>query len=263
MDDIKFINLDPDSNIKDINDWLNINENIYKYMPIKHILSSFDKQYLYLVRPSEWKDPYESRFLNADLKGVTDDDRLFLQNIYCTCFNQSSTSSEAHWNAYTTDHLCGRLVINRVDLYNELKKHIHKYDIYITSVSYRKAYNGNGRERKLWKQSNFNFKQLMLNLLTIKRRPYAYEEECRIIFIPKHLRKGRKIVKLRPFKWEKITSHIYVDPNVDNSIFAVIKEYLETKYDNIKVTLNALYEVPQKLCIDIENNTLRITKIKS
>ena len=104
---------------------------------------------MHLVHPSQWKDPYETRFIDAEYTGFMQDDNI-LNNIYCTCFNQSVISSEAHWNTYTNDHLCGRLVIDRGDLYEKLKKYLVDYDIYIAYIEYKKAYNGKGIERSLW-----------------------------------------------------------------------------------------------------------------
>ena len=259
MEDIKFINTDKERFIKGTG---KDKSHIFKYMPIKHILASFDKDYLHLVHPSQWKDPYETRFIDAEYIGFLQDDNI-RKNIYCTCFNQSDISSEAHWNTYTNDHLCGRLVIDRNKLYNELKKYLADYDIYIAYIEYRKAYNGKGIEKSLWKKANGNFEDLILRLLSIKRRPYAYEEECRVYFIPKNKKvKAPESIKIEEFNWLDITSKIYIDPNVDKNVYEMIKSYFKDKYPTIKIARNTLYEKPDKLLIHLENNELTITKEK-
>lgn len=259
MEDIKFINTNKEKFIKGPG---KEKTHIFKYMPIKHILASFNKSYLHLVHPSQWKDPYETRFIDAEYTGFMQDDNI-LNNIYCTCFNQSVISSEAHWNTYTNDHLCGRLVIDRGDLYEKLKKYLVDYDIYIAYIEYKKAYNGKGIEKSLWGKANGNFEDLILRLLSIKRRPYAYEEECRVYFIPKNKKvKAPESIKIEEFNWLDITSKIYIDPNVDKNVYEMIKSYFKDKYPTIKIARNTLYEKPDKLLIHLENNELTITKEK-
>lgn len=112
-------------------------------------------------------------------------------------------------------------------------------------------------------KANGNFENLILRLLSIKRRPYAYEEECRVYFIPRDTKANApKSIKIEEFNWLDITSKIYIDPNIDKNVYEMIKSYFKDKYPTIKIARNTLYEKPDKLLIHLENNELTITKEK-
>ncbi len=170
-------------------------EPLFRISSYENAINSLIGKYLWFSRPNEWKDPYELFFYNA-----TYDGRPF--GLKDRCFVACLTPiriSEAQWFMYGNGATnCLRFDFNK----SVLQSVLHDFCVakqcraYIEPIRYDaarkiKIYNPhsiNSAPYKTWSESDW------IQLLTLKRNAYKYENEVRIILVfdetPNNTEKG-------------------------------------------------------------------------
>lgn len=83
-------------------------DKIYKYLPIRHFLSSFFRNEIYLANPNTWPDPFEQNYQSTvETMKVTNNEMMeeIMGKIrgyypFATCFASGLKNEQASWNAY-------------------------------------------------------------------------------------------------------------------------------------------------------------------
>ena len=220
---------------------------LFKYMKLEYAVDSIKNDTLWFSNPEEWKDPYESYFLdNAyDKDNVPFDFPLEKGKLYASCFT-TLPNSEAQWNAYTSGlGIMCQLSTNKFLV--ELDKLSSDYDVYVGKVAYLKT-----AALKLQDVSailsaasfpnTYSDVEKALMLMLCKRVAFQYESEIRVFLIPKseanYSKKGLNInVGLK-----NITDAYTISPT-DRNVQEVIKDSLKStlgvKYVNCATLYNS------------------------
>ncbi len=218
---------------------------IYKYIDRRKFIEYVKKQNddhlqgfsLCFQQPSEWTDPYESRFYNADYSILKNMD--FLEGhrkLYACCFAEDK-ESEPSWKMYVDEKndddrkVCIQLKINFKALLDYLNHYIKNelggdYMLLVGRVTYMEKPMINKLHRPINGKlngnyfDNFNFTKY-LRLLMLKRKAYHYEDEIRFFLIPRNgVEMKKRIIIPIPTKGdvsktinaEKIIDKIFLDP---------------------------------------------------
>lgn len=160
---------------------------VYKYMTMDAMIASLEGKCWRFWEPSRWQDKYERRFYCANYNMLTKDD-FSEQRVYATCVTRTQ-NNEAAWKVYAgkegMQSHCVQLELDLEELLNQL--YASGYKIFERRVNYV----NDGLILHLHESSNkhhseyfqdFNFNQF-LNLLSLKREAYAYENEVRLFAI--------------------------------------------------------------------------------
>ena len=157
---------------------------LYRYMDY----TTMKDRELWFSNPStKWSDPYEKLFLDSKyLISGTKEDKYPLKNrVFCFCLTPAS-SSEAAWKVYG---YATKFSIDTAKLVRILEEHTKDYDVYIGKVNY-KSTSSLKRDSVLKltglsKESFISSDEAWVRLLLLKRTAFKYEEEIRIILVPK------------------------------------------------------------------------------
>ncbi len=228
---------------------------IFKYIDRRKFVDYVNKQYdktkeqgfsLCFQQLSQWKDPYESRFYDAEYSLLTDSAFAINEHrkLYACCF-ASDKDSEPSWKMYVDENndddrkVCIQLRINFKALLDYLNYYITKKleGKYVLVVG-RVTYKDKGFINKLHRPDdkgkldnayfgNFNFTKY-LKLLMLKRNAYQYEDEIRMFLVPREgvTIKDYLVVPIpstcpadmpNSKKWGRVVDKIILDPNSKES----------------------------------------------
>lgn len=192
---------------------------LFKYMPLDTFILSLKNKSLRFVESSIWSDQYEQRFYCANYHFSNAEQSA--PKIYATCFT-SKQNSNAAWRVYShgtgLGMYCVQLELNVVKLREQL--YLSKFQIFEKRVKYEKESiicNIHNPKSSLYEQyfSPFNFDHY-LDLLSLKRDAYDFEDEIRIFAKPEPTEK-RNIHKNKgehydlSISWSEVISKIRVD----------------------------------------------------
>lgn len=210
---------------------------LYKYMSLEKTLNTLNDKYLWFANPTTWKDPFESRFINAKYFDGKEERQFKWKNrIYCICMSQTIVS-EAAWRIYSPSDIGVQLRINRDVLLKELKGMESEYDVYIGKVEYMKTddiiQNLSDIPFAPPKISDINTDTFAARLFMLKRIAFQYEDEIRIVLVSKDEKnaKYRKGVRV-PYGCDntKLIQRIVLDPEIGNLTADMIRNVLIDKY---------------------------------
>ena len=245
---------------------------IFKYIDRRKFVEYVNQQFeetkeqgfsLCFQQLSKWKDPYESRFYNADysllLDSAFDIDKH--RKLYACCF-AADKDSEPSWKMYVSEDnkddkkVCIQLRINFKALLDYLNYYItNKLNGEYMLVVGRVTYKNKGFINKLHRPDEngnlvssyfggFNFTKY-LKLLMLKREAYKYEDEIRMFLISQEgvTIKDNLVIPVPTVcpanvkygqKWGKIVDKIVLDPNSDETEIAKYSKELS----NLGVVIN-------------------------
>lgn len=170
---------------------------LYKYCSLENTLHCFTSspQYLYFLNPSCWNDPSEKYFLDCTYRKKP---FPLKDKVLCNCMTLNK-ENESQWRQYS-DNTSTRLQINLKTLLIELSLLKNDYVIYVGKVMYCKqtdifatdisdvfsnCYNITGIQPNDITSNTLRAEKLQVLLMLLKRIPYSYEKEIRIVLIPK------------------------------------------------------------------------------
>lgn len=169
---------------------------IYKYFPLKHLLSLLERKKLRVDRVSKWKDPYENFFLKEEFYAYAEyykkDILVSAEEIIDRTYGQSWTlkeESDAMWRIYSNikngiKDSAVRIKVSVDNLFNVV--YTDDGCMATTSIGQVQYVNAEKFEEIRGRMSEdasgaSNFSELVNKCLFTKREPFAHEEEVRII----------------------------------------------------------------------------------
>lgn len=193
-------------------------ESVYRYMTLETFLASFYRKSWRFFEPSKWNDKFEQRFYCA--KYTLPAAMGNTPQLFATCVTKKE-NSEAAWKVYSNGQGLGAHCLQIKLNTSELRKWLRGTGIQFEEriVKYESEY----KILNLHKKSNPYYHEYFgsftlnsfLNLLSLKRDAYTYEQEVRLFLIPddEGKRNHTKNAKSKdvPIDWRKIVEKVRVD----------------------------------------------------
>jgi hypothetical protein len=224
-----------DSNSHVINKFCEDHKYIYKYLPFERFLEVLHKKQLAFVSPTKWNDPFD----NFLFKYKNEKSEItFLNKLFVGCFTLNP-HSQAYWKTYAPEGYSVRLQFETRKLFGLISK--LKDRAWYGELNYKREneiveifQNTEGLKDSL-EEKDIN--DIFLKVFTLKRKPFEYEKEVRIIIESNRIKEGiRKVnIELKDF-----ISSIYLDPRIKTNEEIAFKEYL--RHFGIKVTKSQLFQ---------------------
>ena len=191
-------------------------KSLYKYIPLSRFLKNLEDNELVLVSPKTWRDPYEKMYWLADYSALP----FTKPNIYCMCLTQNRRKNEdVAWNLY--DYNKNEKIIQ---IEYDIQKLLDKLS---KSSSIKKIYMGNAiydytspEINNLYKKGakgHFHFfnqfnEDKFFNLLRVKRKSYAFENEVRLFIKTNQSNNNRKIFVIKNVDYSSIIKSVRLAP---------------------------------------------------
>lgn len=250
---------------------------VYKYMTLESFITSLYSRKWRFFEPSKWNDKYEQRFYCANY--TFSEARGNTPQLFATCVTKAK-NSEAAWKVYSHGQglgaHCVQLELDIVELRKQLRasglrfeekpiEYVHENVILNLHKKNRSYYNEYFRSFTL---------NSFLNLLSLKRDAYKYEQELRLFVIPNNGEKRNTGKKAQSqdmiIDWKRVITKVRVDKkcsdaelvSVQRACFSVginpiIKNY--TFIGNISPSENLKEIEFERFNIDDMPGTSRIT----
>ena len=187
---------------------------VHKYLPIDYFIDSIIHRYFYMASPSEWDDPFETKYLDV----LNDPDKGYLlpeevkkklndMSIFCTCMTYNdSDSEEASWKSYGDNKEQIIRVSFNFDKLCEILNGATSESIYVGKLCY-KTREYIIKPKVIVNNENRTLEHLYVNNFCFKQEAYQYEKELRFCVI----KNGEQFKKEKEYKIE----HIELLPAVD------------------------------------------------
>ena len=203
--------------------------------------------------PANWWDPFESLMVNGDYSDLGYNKPA----TYVACFSRLA-SSEAHWKMYkrNLNETCVRVefdMTNFIGTFNLGEVFDTQSHIYIGDVSYdlaEKSILSLGKTSKYHKQavpSPFTEKDYV-DLLLLKRKPYKWEEEARMVVLRNEPQQNELFLCFDPSIAKTFIKSIKIEPNKKDDRYKELYKKYKEWWDSLD---NPLY-----------SNTFNCTKSK-
>lgn len=209
------------SNKNDIEKFYRDNQYIYRYLPLERFLEVLHKEQLTFVSPKKWNDPFDNFLFKQDIKNTS----TFMKKVYVLCFTHNP-HSQAYWKTYANEGYCVRLRLRTQEflelmMNNKDKVWLGKMKYQNESILIQSLQQTEGLRNAL-EETKIN--DTFIKTFLLKRMPFKYEEESRIIVqsFPHH--SGLKKVKI---SIKDIISDILLDPRMQANETKAWKSYLE------------------------------------
>ena len=247
---------------------------LYRYVPAEQLIDDITDKHLVFVSPVMWEDPYEQRFISADLKTIYGYSQ---PELACLCFSDDAYEmAAAGWRMYSTRE---RKNLVRVEydvdmLLRQLDKFCDKMglQLVISKVSYglTKAQLrddpilhilGDEVKNKVQVFRNEHF----LSLLSVKRKAFTFESEIRFFITgkEKELSIGKNHLLQIEMDLRLVINKVMVEPLDPKYLdYAKRDEYNKLKSENdeihrktfhsigIRTVCSTLYsEIPKNILI--------------
>jgi len=192
---------------------------LFKYWPYSRIMELLIKKELVFVNPKLWKDPFEKLYLNTDYKELG----LNQPKIYCFCVTTELKNEEAAWNIYKVNNeRTLRCNINTNVLFEILSQFAYEnnFKVYFGNANYKftnkEIFNLQFPDNKYHKNyfSDFSIEKY-LNVMTIKRQAFAYENELRIFMVSNKIENNNEDIlriNIPEDKLQKLFSGFTIQP---------------------------------------------------
>lgn len=226
------------------------NKSIYRVFKRQRFFELFKQQKLTLVKPKNWKDPFENYIMNATGELDTGEkfSIAFRDNFFGQCWTQKK-ESDALWRIYAPDEDGIKVKTTLKKLYKALYDSGNQFrDIscFIGKIKYDTTAN----LTKNLGDANF-MRGLLLDqtgygqayTLCFKRKQFDYEKEVRLIYNSQgKIKRNIYKFKIDPFD---LFDEIVFDPRMD------FKDYRRDKSELVKlgfknsIIKSTLYKIPQ------------------
>ena len=219
---------------------------LFKHMHLAYALDLLQNNRLWFANPVEWEDPFESRFLIANLqdsKTSKVDVFPWSNKVFCACFTNCA-ASEAHWKRSGEDSIM--LHFNRQILLDNLRKLPDNMQVYIGRVEYKETRDITKADltkipfnKPVPNKGNIN--DYCARLLLLKRNAFRYEEEIRVMIVI-NVNNGKKKGEyfLQWDAMEKMISTITLFPFKNEDSNLKLAQFLSSNFA-VKVVKSRLY----------------------
>ncbi len=197
---------------------------VFKYMTLDAFLNSLYSQSWRFSEPSKWNDKFEQRFYCANYtlpSAIGNTPQLF-----ATCVTKDK-NSEAAWKVYSHGQglgaHCLQLELDIVELRKQLRRSGQRFEEKPISYMSENVIMDLHKKRKPYYKQYFSSFTLdsFLNLLSLKRDAYTYEQELRLFIIPMNGGKRNKCKKAQSLdlsiNWSSVISRVRVDKNCSDA----------------------------------------------
>ncbi len=203
---------------------------IYKFMPLKYVLSLFQNKYLYYQKTSLWEDPYENFFLKQDFRmndGTSVDATNLIPGIFGMCWTLQR-ESDALWRIYSKGKNAVRIQTTASQLFDATYLKDDDYNhAYIGKVQYKRV---NELEEKMLgfsPISPLDLNSIWTQSMFLKRMEFKHEREVRSILIfsrnePQY-NQDHLEYSINP---QEFIKEITLDPRLDEDSVDLIKAQL-------------------------------------
>lgn len=191
---------------------------VYKYMSLETLVVSLNNSSWRFFEPNKWNDQYEKRFYCA--KYCSPHIGTNAPKVYATCVTRER-NNEAAWKVYShgigMGAHCAQVEIDMIKFRNQLRN--SGFKIYERAVKYMSDRLILDLHKKKSRDYDKYFKPFtklsFLNLISIKRDAYSYENEIRIfaepsVFATRSTGKKSDYHDF-PIKWIEIIKSIRID----------------------------------------------------
>ena len=183
-------------------------------------------------KPSEWKDPYESRYYLANYDNVIKEP--FNRDLFACCFTKQN-KCEAAWKMYKADNSpCVKfcICIGQLRKFLDIYAYQHNAGLYEGNIYYGLK---DDVINTLYKKSSdyyhvlfddFNLKSF-LNLMMIKRDAFSYEQEMRFLLNGDSLCNDEDFINV-PIPWNLCLKKICYNGDMTDDEIERLKIALES-----------------------------------
>lgn len=191
---------------------------IFKYMTLEAFLTSLYCGTWRFFEPSKWNDKFEQRFYCANYTlpaAIGNTPQLF-----ATCVTRAR-NSEAAWKVYSNGQglgaHCVQLELDVVELRKQLRASGLRFEEKFIVYKPENVILDLHKKRKPYYKEYFSSFTLdsFLNLLSLKRDAYTYEQELRLFVIPTNGGKRNRCKKAQykdlKINWSNIISRVRID----------------------------------------------------
>lgn len=232
---VTFINLTEKSFFKDY-------DRLYKFTNINRFLESLKTDEFGFVNPLLWPDPFEKFYLDSLFLFKGKKCELPAKNkVYALCVTRT-LNSEAHWKVYAPKEDGIRININSKKLINILSK-LPDVEVYIGKVEYilTSEFDEDLSDNKnlIQEINNREIGIEQIKLLYKKRKSFEYENEIRIIIVPRTNNTQNKVYKLEKGVVNFATGYT-LDPRLGEYHAQMLKDYLK-RYYSLSISQSTLY----------------------
>lgn len=208
---------------------------VNKFMSLERALNLLNSKSIWFANPETWSDPYEKRFINATYGAKQK--FAWKGRVFCSCFTDNATS-EASWNAYSTNPNCIQLTFRREVLLAVIEKYQlnnPNNQVYLDKVEYMQTKNIECPLSKIpfnppvSAGSGIRSMEFKERLLMLKRKAFEYEHEYRAVIVKPQMTKELGI-KVPIDDIRQLIVRITIGPKVENDTFGLLKDVLVDKY---------------------------------
>jgi hypothetical protein len=224
-----------DSNSQVIDKFCREHKYIYRYLPFERFLEVMHKKQLAFLSPNKWNDPFDNFLFKYDIQNK---DNSFLNKLFVGCFTLNP-HSQAYWQTYAPEGYSVRLQFESRKLFDLILK--LKDRAWFGELNYKREteiveifQNTEGLKGAL-EENEVN--DTFLKVFTLKRMPFEYEKEVRIIIESKSIKEGIRRVNI---DLKDLIHGIYLDPRIKTNEEKAFKEYL--KQFGVEVTQSKLFQ---------------------
>lgn len=224
-----------DSNNKMIDKFCRNHKYIYRYLPFERFLEVMHKKQLAFISPTKWNDPFDNFLFKYEIQNK---ENTFLNKLFVGCFTLNP-HSQAYWKTYAPEGYSVRLRFRTSKLFDAIKNLNDKS--WYGELNYKREteiieifQNTQGLKDSL---ENDEVNDTFLKVFTLKRMPFEYEKEVRIIIESKPLKDRIRRINI---DLESLISDIYLDPRIKSNEEKAFKSYL--KQFNIPVRKSQLFQ---------------------
>lgn len=250
--------------------WLQKKDVICHYMPYARLECWISNSIMTFVSPNKWSDPFEKIYLSTNLKNLPSSKKYVPPHIACLCFTTAQyKNSVAFWRIFKPDDFTQmvRVEFSFKDILIQINKLLEKYNLksYVIGIDYSLT------QEKIKDKKNFinhilehhdvnkiDAESLYIEMLSYKRKAFAYENEIRVILVPTE----RNMIQFDEngcftvdgFDYKSAIRKIWLEPVcLPSGWFSkdVVKERL--KIGENKIGQSILYKEQKKCeCIDFQ-----------
>jgi hypothetical protein len=232
---VTFINITRDKFLKDF-------KKVYRFTSFERFMESLNSRNFTFVNPTLWTDPFEKYLLERDFQ--IDSKKVTLpakNNVFSVCVS-GTLSSEAYWKVYAPKEDGIRLSLDTEKFLNTFLDNIDNCDVYIGKVEYRttkKFYEIDFDTTQLVKEiQDKEIGEQQIHLLLKKRNSFRYENEVRIIVVPKN-KQNDKTLKV-DCDITQFTTAYTIDPRLGQHQVKVYKDYFRNAF-SLNISHSKLY----------------------
>jgi hypothetical protein len=197
---------------------------VYKYMSLDALILSLTYQTWKFWEPFKWDDKFESRFYCADYR-IPSAGPMTTPDLFATCVTRKQ-NCEASWKVYVHGAglaaRCAQLELDTGKLRYQLWSNNADFLILDKNVLYRNtSYITNLHDKALMPSEYPKYfspitLRRYLNLLSLKREAFEYEQEVRIFAIP-NKRDNKRYKEARgadlKLDWSQVINKVRIDEN--------------------------------------------------